>query len=257
LNRSLTGLSAQVCHLQFFQSRNTFLTGRRSVTCLFLSRCNFFSLSRSNFFSVASPLPCQRASIFFFFSDRSFTLLGAPLFFVCLCVRHAFFSPVQSLPWRADHFFSFFFAAAQRAIFLFGRFLQGSAVSGHFPGARTVFVFLLAVALQTAASVSAISLCGHLPGTQIFCLLPLSRTAGPVRAKTFFVWSPVWCACRIFFLHAASGHFPSCRARRFFVLLALHEDMRVENLLFGQQQGCACRFFLFVLSGHLFSAQRA
>jgi hypothetical protein len=199
LNRSLTGLSAQVCHLQFFQSRNTFLTGRRSVTCLFLSRCNFFSLSRSNFFSVASPLPCQRASIFFFFSDRSFTLLGAPLFFVCLCVRHAFFSPVQSLPWRADHFFSFFFAAAQRAIFLFGRFLQGSAVSGHFPGARTVFVFFLAAALQTAASVSAISLCGHLPGAQIFCLLPLSRTAGPVRAKTFFVWSPVWCACRIFF----------------------------------------------------------
>jgi hypothetical protein len=63
--------------------------------------------------------------------------------------------------------------------------------------------------------------------------------------KKFFVWSPVWCACRIFFCMQRLVISP-CRARRFFVFLALHADTFV---LSGQQQGCACRNFLFVLSG--------
>ena len=59
MNRSLTGLSTQVCHLQFFQSRSTFLTGRRSDACPFVALHLF--LCRTTFFlcPVASPLfPC-------------------------------------------------------------------------------------------------------------------------------------------------------------------------------------------------------
>jgi hypothetical protein len=100
------------------------------------------------------------------------------------------------------------------------------------------------------------ALSGHVPGAQIFCLLPLSRTAGPVRAKkkNFFVWSPVWCACRIFFLHAASGHFPLPRAQIFcFFGFACRHLCAVRSTA----GVCMQEFFCFVLSGHLFSAGRA
>jgi hypothetical protein len=133
----------------FFQSRSTFLTGRRSVTCPFFVALHLFLLH--------AVTPCLVTSL-----------------------------------------------------------------------AHSV-LFFLAAALQTAASVSAISLSGHFPGTQIFfCLLPLSGTAGPV-------WSPVWCACRTFFFACSVWSLPPCRARSFFVFLALHADT-------------------FALSGHLLAA---
>jgi hypothetical protein len=171
-------------------------------------------------------------------------------------------------------------------------FRRAISLSGHFPGAQTIFLFLFCCRSARHFSFRSLSagLCSvrSLPWrAHCFCFFSCCRsTDSSVCQRHFFVRSPPWradfllaaaqqdsrtcarqnffcvesglvCMQNLFFLHAASGHFPSCRARRFFVLLALHEDMRVENLLFGQQQGCTCRFFLFVLSGHLFSAQRA
>jgi hypothetical protein len=146
LNRSLSGLSAQVCHLQFFQSRSTFLTGRRSVTCPFLSRCTFFFCRAAFLCPVASPLPCQRASTFFyFFSDRSFTLLGAP-FFLFVCVSGApLFPCAVTFPCRARSFLLHAdtpcpVTSLARSVFFFSACCR--SLSGHFPcGARSVLFF--------------------------------------------------------------------------------------------------------------------
>jgi hypothetical protein len=60
----------------------------------------------------------------------------------------------------------------------------------------------------------------------------------------FFLSSPSreW---RIVFWVCMQSQVVSCLRAQFFCVLS------------GHQQGCACRFLLFVLSGHLFSAQRA
>jgi hypothetical protein len=121
LNRSLTGLSTQVCHLQFFQSRSTFLTGRRSVTCPFLSRCTFFFCLAALFLDRSVHLrpvtsPAARAVYFFLFSAccRSAGPVCAP--FLCpvsSCACRNFFF-VRSLPWRADYFFACCRSAGQQ-----------------------------------------------------------------------------------------------------------------------------------------------
>jgi hypothetical protein len=124
LNRSLPGLSAQVCHLQFFQSRSIFLTGRRSVTCPFFCRAALFFCRAAFLCPVASPLPCQRASNFFF-SDRSFTLLGAP-FFLFVCVSGAPLFPFPLCSQASGHFP---LRRAQGSFFLHA----DAPLSGHFP----------------------------------------------------------------------------------------------------------------------------
>jgi hypothetical protein len=89
----------------------------------------------------------------------------------------------------------------------------------------------------------------------------------PLHARAEYFLFPVWSFTRVenrflvcmqnLFACSVSSFLPLPRAQIFFFFLALHDDMRVENLLFGQQQGCACRnffyFFLF-LSGHFSSA---
>jgi hypothetical protein len=148
------------------------------------------------------------------------------------------------------YFFSFYLLP------LSGRFLQGSAASGHFPLRRAQFSFACSNALS-----------GHFPGAQctFFCLLPL------LCAPNFFL-SLLHCFAQRLrhgrnrpcatagttppdarYLHASGESFSRCACRVRSFLVCAHSFF----VLSGQQQGCACRFFLFVLSGHLFSSQRA
>jgi hypothetical protein len=142
-------------------------------------------------------------------------------------------------------------------------FCMQSAASGHFPGACCVLIFFLIFLLPLCRQQGLPApLSGHFE--IFFCACRSFSHFTRAQSISFSLSGPsrewrivFWCACRIF-LHAASRHFSPCRVRRFFFFfLALHDDMRVENLLFGQQQGCACRnffyFFLF-LSGHFSSA---
>jgi hypothetical protein len=128
------------------------------------------------------------------------------------------------------------------------------SASGHFPGAQIFFLLPLCRQQRLVTSLA----------RAVFLLHADSSVRSlPWRTVIFFFG----CACRGFSTFPLCSHFPSaaraefflavhaearhlcpvrsfpCGARRFLVLLALHEDMRVENLLFGQQQGCACRFF--------------
>jgi hypothetical protein len=116
----------------FFQSRSTFLTGRRSVTCPFFCRAASFSFVSQHFFLTGRflvqifflcPVPSPGAQIKFF----SFLLpLSAPIFFILfgrilhdrsfplssVCQRPC---PVTSPAARAD----FFFGCACRSAPLF------------------------------------------------------------------------------------------------------------------------------------------
>jgi hypothetical protein len=109
---------------------------------------------------------------------------------------------VRSLPWRAVYFFSLL-AAAHCPV--------------TSPAARAVFCFLLAAALQTAASVSAISLSGHFPDAQFFflCLLPLIVRSFLVCVHSFFLCCPVNCrgAHADFFLFCSDRSPLLCSAR--------------------------------------------
>jgi hypothetical protein len=123
---------------------------------------------------------------------------------------------------------------------------------------RAVFCFLLAAALQTAASVSAISLSGHLPGAQIFCLLPLSRTTGPVRANFFLCGVRSGVHAESFFLHAASGHFPPAARADFlsFWLCMKTCEWRIFYLV-NSRGAHADFFYLFCpVTSSLLSARR-
>jgi hypothetical protein len=103
------------------------------------------------------------------------------------------------------------------------------------------------------------ALSGHVPGAQIFCLLPLSRTAGPVRAKkkNFFVWSPVWCACRIFFLHAASGHFPPAARADFLSFWLCMKTCEWRIFYLVNSRGAHADFFCCSVRSPLLCSARA
>jgi hypothetical protein len=155
------------------------------------------------------------------------------------------------------------------------------ALSGHFPGAQC-FVFFSCCR----------SLSGHIPLRRaqcfVFFLLPLCRQQRPCavsstpdeRAEIFFLvcmqkrgtfaLSNLFpCGAQCSFLLAAAPvraiFFVDCLYSKWRIVFWVCMQSSVVSclraqffLLSGQQQGCACKFFFyFVLSGHLFSAQRA
>jgi hypothetical protein len=197
LNRSLTGLSAQVCHLQFFQSRSTFLTGRRSVTCPFCRAAPFSFVAQH--FCVRSLRHCLASvPVTFFFSDRSFR---ATFFCLFVCqARH--FSPVRSLPLRRAQCFVFYLLPLCRQQRLSAPFL--CPVTSL---ARRLFFFA----------------CCRSAGQQDLCA-PESFFLGVHAEARHFSLSCLFTRAQIFCflaLHAdtfaLSGHFPPCCARRFFL----------------------------------------
>jgi hypothetical protein len=182
LNRSLTGLSAQVCHLQFFQSRSTFLTGRRSVTCLFC-RAAPFSLSRSNSFCVRSLRHCLASAPVNFFSDRSFTLLGRAIFFCLFACQARYFSPVQSLPWRAQCFVFYLLPLCRQQ-------RLSAPLSGHFTRAQKYFFWAV-----------------HAEAFSLFPCLVLHASGESFSG----------CACRIVFWVCMQSQVVSCLRAQFFL----------------------------------------
>jgi hypothetical protein len=209
------------------------------------------------FFLVAF---CRAHSIFF---DRSFPLLGAHIFF------------------------SFYLLP------LSGRFLQGSAASGRFlQGSAASGRFL------QGAPVRSLPPLRRAQCTFFLFFFACSRSAGPVRARIFFLQSPVSRGVHaeafplfpVRSLHASGESFIwslsglslvcTCQgamqyllyscviARQYFFLAVRSAAVHAE---FGRflsartiflccpvnSRGAHAGFFLFVLSGHLFSAQRA
>jgi hypothetical protein len=169
LNRSLTGLSAQVCPRRpvraglsaapFFSRAASFLTGRflsaGGLACRFF--CLFSVRSQSGMQRVRAPCsifwsplcssvsariflsgqhPAGRAAIFFLFLiDRSLPLLGAQIIiFFSACCRSA---------------------ASVRATFLFFLFV----LSGHFSSAGRVQNFFWTLLLSPRAMLQTFSLC--------------------------------------------------------------------------------------------------
>jgi hypothetical protein len=221
LNRSLPVLTAQAC-------------SRRSVSChlQFLSRCTFF-FCRAAFLCPVTSLARRPFFLFFAAAQR------APDRFFCRAQQR----PVSSPAARAGLFFLH----------------EDAPLTGHFlPMARSVFFCRdLCPCPVTSRAPRNIFLGCACRGFFIFPVLspPLRRAQFSFACS--HALSGLVCMQNLFFA-CSVWSLPPCRARRFFVLLALHEDMRVENLLFGQQQGCACRFFLLFcpVTSSLLSARR-
>jgi hypothetical protein len=205
----------------FFQSRSTFLTGRRSVTCPFFVALHLFLLH--------AVTPCLVTS-----------LAHSVLFFSCcrsadssVCQRHFF---VRSLPWHTDFFL---LAAAQRD--------SRTCVESGLVCMQNLFFCMQRLVTSP------------LPRTQFFCLfgfacrhLCLVRSLACCRscARNFFVAYPLLCpaavarqeqALRDGWHHAARRQVPACEWRIFYLV---------------NSRGAHADFLLFVLSGHLFSPQR-
>jgi hypothetical protein len=234
LNRSLPGLTAQAC-------------SRKSVSCSSVRRAGFFFRSHpagahSTFLTGRRSVTCP-----FFVALHLFSFVAQH--FCVRSLRHCLASaPV-----------TFFFDRSFRATFcLFACQARHFSLCSHFPLRRAQFSFACRHALS-----------GHFPGAQIFCLLPLSRTAGPVRAKKkFFWWSPVWCACRIFFCMQRLVTSPAARADFLFFfgfacrhLCAVRSTagVRMQEFFFicaVRSTAGVCMQEFFFLSGHLFSAGR-